>query len=158
MLSNALIYLCAAVVSVPLAKKLGMGSVLGYLLAGTVIGPYVLGLVGDQNKVMHFAEFGVVMMLFLIGLELRPAKLWTLRKPILGLGGSQVLLTSALLTLACIAMDFGWQTSLALGLSLALSSTAIVLQTLQEKGLLKSQTGQNAFSVLLFQDLSLIHI
>lgn len=158
MLSNALIYLCAAVISVPLAKRLGMGSVLGYLLAGTVIGPYVLGLVGDQNRVMHFAEFGVVMMLFLIGLELRPAKLWRLRKPILGLGGSQVLLTAALLTLACLCMGFSWQTSLAIGLSLALSSTAIVLQTLQEKNLLKSQTGQNAFSVLLFQDIAVIPI
>lgn len=158
MLESALIYLLAAVISVPLAKRLGMGSVLGYLIAGVLIGPYAIGLVGKQYEVMHFAEFGVVMMLFLIGLELRPAKLWAMRKPILGLGGSQVALTTILLFVAGIMFGFSWQTSLAIGLSLALSSTAIVLQSLQEKGLLKTQTGQHAFSVLLFQDIAVIPI
>ncbi len=157
MLFYALIYLCAAVISVPIAKRLGLGSVLGYLIAGVIIGPYALHLVGDQDKVMHFAEFGVVMMLFLIGLELEPSKLWQLRKPIIGLGGSQVLLTALLITSALfLTQNYNWQTNLALGLALALSSTAIVLQTLQEKGLLKTQTGQNIFSVLLFQDIAVI--
>ena len=158
MLESALIYLLAAVISVPLAKRLGMGSVLGYLIAGVLIGPYAIGLVGKQYEVMHFAEFGVVMMLFLIGLELRPAKLWAMRKPILGLGGSQVVLTTILLFAGGLLLGFNWQTSLAVGLSLALSSTAIVLQSLQEKNLLKTQTGQHAFSVLLFQDIAVIPI
>ena len=97
MLEMAVIYLAAAIIAVPIAKRLGLGSVLGYLIAGIVIGPFALGLVGDQTDVMHFAEFGVVMMLFLVGLELHPARLWKLRKSILGLGGLQVLVTSALL-------------------------------------------------------------
>ena len=157
MLTSALIYLCAAVISVPIAKRLGLGSVLGYLIAGVIIGPFALGLVGDQTEVMHFAEFGVVMMLFLIGLELRPSLLWQLRKPILGLGGSQVLLTALAIFLGLsLIADFSWQTNLALGLALALSSTAIVLQSLAEKGVLKTETGQSVFSVLLFQDIAVI--
>lgn len=159
MLSASLIYLCAAVFSVPLAKRLGLGSVLGYLLAGIIIGPFALQLVDDQTEVMHFAEFGVVMMLFLIGLELRPGLLWEMRKPILGLGGLQVTLTALLATLAVWAFSsFAWQTALAIGLSIALSSTAIVIQSLSEKGLLKTQAGQNAFSILLFQDIAVIPI
>ncbi|MEQ9397582.1 MAG: cation:proton antiporter, partial [Longimicrobiales bacterium] len=142
----AFVYLAAAVVAVPLAKRLGLGSVLGYLLAGIVIGPFGLGLVGEEGQdVMHFAEFGVVMMLFVIGLELEPALLWRLRKPILGLGGLQVGLTTGLVTGIGILLGLPWQAALAVGMTLALSSTAIVLQTLAEKGQLKSTGGQSAY-------------
>lgn len=156
---QAFIFLAAAVISVPLAKKLGLGSVLGYLLAGVLIGPYVLGLINyDTDKVMHFAEFGVVLMLFVIGLELQPSLLWKMRKAIFGLGGLQVLITA--LVIAAFAMLFGFRINRAvgIGLILALSSTAIVLQTLTEKGLLKNTAGQSAFSVLLFQDISVVPI
>lgn len=156
---QALVYLSAAVVAVPLAKKLGLGSVLGYLLAGVMIGPFVLGFVGEEGQdVMHFAEFGVVMMLFLIGLELQPAMIWKMRVPILGLGGAQVGLTSVAILLIAMAFGVSWQMALAIGMTLALSSTAIVLQTLNEKGLLKTDGGQQAFSVLLFQDIAVIPI
>ncbi len=159
MLTTALIYLCAAIISVPIAKRIGLGSVLGYLLAGVIIGPYVLKLVGDQGEVIHFAEFGVVMMLFLIGLELRPGRLWQMRRPILGLGGLQVGITALIITLSVLLIaGLPWQSSIALGLALALSSTAIVLQSLTERGLLNSQAGNNAFSVLLFQDIAVIPI
>jgi len=159
MLTSALIYLCAAVMSVPIAKRLGLGSVLGYLLAGVIIGPYVLHLVGEQSDVMHFAEFGVVMMLFLIGLELRPSRLWEMRRPIIGLGGLQVGLTAALVTIVLLLFSsWTWNVSLAIGLAGALSSTAIVLQSLNERGLLKTQAGNNAFAVLLFQDIAVIPI
>ena len=159
MLTNALIYLCAAVVSVPVAKRLGLGSVLGYLLAGVIIGPFVFHLVGDQTDIMHFAEFGVVMMLFLIGLELQPARLWEMRKPILGLGGLQVLITSGVIAaILFLASDTSWRIALAIGLTLSLSSTAIVIQSLTERGLLKTHAGNNAFAVLLFQDIAVIPI
>lgn len=159
MLDLALIYLAAAIVAVPIAKRLGLGSVLGYLLAGMLIGPFALSLVGDQTDVMHFAEFGVVMMLFLVGLELQPSRLWRLRKSILGLGGLQVMLTTALLFVsAYFILEMRWQTAMALSLMLSLSSTAIVLQTLDEKGWLNQEAGQNAFSVLLFQDIAVIPI
>ena len=159
MLLSALIYLCAAVLAVPLARKLGLGSVLGYLLAGVAIGPFVLALVGDQTEVMHFAEFGVVMMLFLIGLELRPGRLWEMRRPILGLGGAQVLLTIVLVALAAyVLLDLESKTAFAVGLALAGSSTAIVLQLLNERGLLKTQAGENIFSVILCQDIAVIPI
>jgi monovalent cation:proton antiporter-2 (CPA2) family protein len=154
---QALIYLTAAVVSVPIAKRLGLGSVLGYLVAGVAIGPFVLGLVGDDRQdVLHFAEFGVVMMLFLIGLELQPSLLWRLRSSILGLGGLQVGLTTAVVTAAGLGLGLDWRSALAIGLIFSLSSTAIVLQTLQEKGLMKTGGGRSAFSVLLFQDLAVI--
>lgn len=157
MLTNFLIYLFAAVLSVPIAKKLGLGSVLGYLLAGVLIGPYALSLVGDQTDVMHFAEYGVIMMLFLIGLELEPRRLWQMRKSILGLGGLQVVITTILIWLLLMAFtELAWQSTLAIGIALALSSTAIVLQSLNEKGLTKTQAGSNAFSVLLFQDIAVI--
>lgn len=159
MLVSAVIYLCAAVLSVPIAKRLGLGAVLGYLLAGVLIGPHVLHLLGDQTEVMHFAEFGVVMMLFLIGLELRPSRLWEMRRPILGLGGLQVLLSTGLIALLLSTIDsLAWQTALAIGMTLALSSTAIVIQSLTERGLLKTQAGNNAFAVLLFQDIAVIPI
>jgi CPA2 family monovalent cation:H+ antiporter-2/glutathione-regulated potassium-efflux system ancillary protein KefC/glutathione-regulated potassium-efflux system protein KefB len=157
---QAFVYLAAAVVAVPVAKKLGLGSVLGYLIAGVLIGPYVLGFIGEEGQdVMHFAEFGVVMMLFLVGLELQPSLLWKLRAPILGLGGVQVVVTALIITVIVLLVSpLVWQMALAIGLTLALSSTAIVLQTLNEKGLLKSVGGQNAFSVLLFQDIAVIPI
>lgn len=159
MLEIALIYLAAAIVAVPIAKRVGLGSVLGYLIAGILIGPYALAMVGDQTDVMHFAEFGVVMMLFLVGLELQPSRLWTLRHSILGLGGLQVVLTAAVIFASCYWLfAMHWQTALAIGLMLALSSTAIVLQSLEEKGWLKQEAGQNAFSVLLFQDIAIIPI
>jgi monovalent cation:proton antiporter-2 (CPA2) family protein len=131
--------------------------VLGYLIAGLVIGPFGLHLIGKEGQdVMHFAEFGVVMMLFLIGLELEPSLLWRLRGPILGIGGLQVGATTGIITLLSITLGFSLQASLAIGMVLALSSTAIVLQTLNEKGLIKTDAGQSAFSVLLFQDIAVI--
>jgi len=156
-LFQAMIYLAAAVVMVPIAKKIGLGSVLGYLIAGILIGPAVLSFVGKEGQdLMHFAEFGVVMMLFIIGLELEPELLWKLRKSIIGLGGLQVLLSAVII--GSIALFFGlpWQQALALGMILSLSSTAIVLQTLNEKGLMKTSAGQSSFSVLLFQDIAVI--
>ena len=154
---QAFVYLCAAVIAVPVAKRLGLGSVLGYLLAGMAIGPFGLGLIGEEGEdVMHFAEFGVVMMLFLIGLELQPALLWRMRVPILGLGGLQVGLTTAAIMGIGLALGLNAKTALAVGMILALSSTAIVLQTFAEKGLLGSDGGQAGFSVLLFQDIAVI--
>jgi len=151
------IFLAAAVIAVPLAKKCRLGSVLGYLIAGIVIGPFCLRLIGDIETVMHFTEFGVVMMLFLVGLELKPSLLWQMRTPILGMGGTQVVLTFIIVGLVC-ALVLPWQQAVAIGLTLALSSTAIVLQTLREKGLLNTSPGQSVFSVLLFQDLAVIPI
>lgn len=156
---QALVYLAAAVVSVPIAKRLGLGSVLGYLIAGILIGPFVLGFIGTEGEdIMHFAEFGVVMMLFLIGLELEPSMIWRMRVPILGTGGIQVGATTLLIAAAALAFGLPWQTAIAIGLILALSSTAIVLQTLKEKGLMETTGGRNAFSVLLFQDIAVIPI
>ena len=156
---QAFVYLLAAVVSVPIAKKLGLGSVLGYLTAGVVIGPFALGLVGAEGQdVMHFAEFGVVMMLFLVGLELQPSLLWKLKAPILGMGGLQVGATAGVIAIVGLALGFAWQVTVAVGLILALSSTAIVLQSLAEKGLMKTPGGERCFSVLLFQDISVIPV
>ncbi len=155
-LYQALVYLTAAVLLVPLAKKAGLGSVLGYLVAGMLIGPAFLNLVGDSSDVMHAAEFGVVLMLFVIGLELEPRLLWKMRNPILGLGGLQVLCTMAIVMVLAMMMGYDWKIALAIGMIVAPSSTAIVLQTLQEKGLMKSEAGQSSFSVLLFQDIAVI--
>jgi CPA2 family monovalent cation:H+ antiporter-2 len=155
-LFQASIYLAAAVIAVPIAARLGLGSVLGYLAAGILIGP-VLGLVGAETKdLQHFAEFGVVMMLFLIGLELEPKALWDMRHKLLGLGGLQIVLST--LALMAIAMAYGqpWGVALAIGLTLSLSSTAIVLQTLSEKGLMQTAGGRSVFSVLLGQDIAVI--
>ena len=155
-LYQASIYLAAAVIAVPIAARLGLGSVLGYLAAGIVIGP-VLGLVGSETQdLQHFAEFGVVMMLFLIGLELEPRALWDMRHKLLGLGGAQIVLTMAAVMAAGMAFGLAWSTALAVGLVLALSSTAIVLQTLSEKGLMQTGGGRSAFSVLLTQDIAVI--
>jgi monovalent cation:proton antiporter-2 (CPA2) family protein len=157
--SQAFVYLLAAVLAVPLAKRMGLGSALGYILAGVIIGPFVLGLVGQETQdVMHFAEFGVVLMLFLVGLELEPAVLWRMRVPILGLGGAQVGLTALVIAGVALAMGQVWQTAVAIGLTLALSSTAIVLQTLKEKGWMETRAGRAGFSVLLFQDIAVIPI
>ena len=152
----AFVFLIAGVVAVPIASRLGLGSVLGYLIAGIVISPFLAWLHVDVISIQHFAEFGVVMMLFLVGLELEPKLLWSMRAKLFGLGGGQVLLTT--LVVMAVAMLFGqvWTISLAIGLVMALSSTAIVLQTLSEKGLMKSDGGQASFSVLLFQDVAVI--
>ena len=158
-LAQSTVFLAAAVVCVPLAKRIGLGSVLGYLIAGMLIGPFVIGFIGEEGEdIMHFAEFGVVIMLFLIGLELEPGKLWRLRKQILGVGMTQVVATAAIVMAVAIAFGLVWQTALTVALALALSSTAIVLQTLAEKDLMQSEGGQNAFSVLLFQDIAVIPI
>ena len=156
LLFQAFIYLCAAVIAVPIAKRLGLGSVLGYLLAGIFIGP-VIGLVGSETQeIQHFAEFGVVMMLFLVGLELKPRMLWEMRNRLIGLGGLQVGITAALITGVGLLMGLFWSVALTIGLIFSLSSTAIVLQTLNEKGLTKTEGGRASFSVLLFQDIAVI--
>ncbi|NTS40961.1 cation:proton antiporter [Flavisolibacter sp. BT320] len=158
-LFQALVYLSAAVVFVPIARRLGLGSVLGYLLAGIVIGPFILGFIGKEGAdIMHYAEFGVVMMLFLIGLELEPSLLWRLRKSIMGLGSLQVILTAMVIGGIAYATGMNWQQSIATGVIMAMSSTAIVMQSLREKGLMKTDAGQNTFSVLLFQDIAVIPI
>ncbi|MDY0186552.1 MAG: monovalent cation:proton antiporter-2 (CPA2) family protein [Syntrophus sp. (in: bacteria)] len=159
LLHDALLYLAAAIVFVPIAKRIGMGSVLGYLIAGIIIGPFCLCLVGGEGKdVMHFAEFGVVMMLFLIGLELEPSHFWRMRQLILGTGILQVGLTTLLFVALFLLLGFSWTAALAIGLALSMSSTAIVLQTLREKGLAATQSGRCSFAVLLFQDISVIPI
>jgi CPA2 family monovalent cation:H+ antiporter-2 len=153
---QAFIYLCAAVVVVPIAKRLGLGSVLGYLIAGVLIGP-VLGLVGQETAtIQHYAEFGVVMMLFLVGLELEPKVLWEMRHRLVGLGGLQVTLTVLTIMGVVVVLGQQWSSALAIGLILSLSSTAIVLQTFNEKGLTKTEGARNAFSVLLLQDIAVI--
>ncbi|MDB5431546.1 MAG: potassium transporter [Caulobacter sp.] len=155
-LIQIMVYLGAGVISVPIAKRLGLGSVLGYLIAGAVIGPFALKLVGAQADIMGFAEFGVVILLFLIGLEVKPALLWSMRKAIFGLGGAQVLVTALAVAGIVALIGLPWRTALAVGLVLAMSSTAIVLQTLDEKGLRNGPVGRAAFGVLLLQDLSVI--
>ncbi|MBX2855025.1 MAG: cation:proton antiporter [Rhodobacteraceae bacterium] len=152
----AFVFLCAGVVAVPIASRLGLGSVLGYLIAGIAISPLLALFEVDVVSIQHFAEFGVVMMLFLVGLELEPRLLWEMRARLLGLGGLQVGCTTLLVMAAAMALGQPWSVALAVGLVLALSSTAIVLQTLNEKGLMKSDGGQSSFSVLLFQDIAVI--
>jgi monovalent cation:proton antiporter-2 (CPA2) family protein len=156
-LFQALVYLAAAVVMVPISKKLGLGSVLGYLLAGIVIGPALLGFIGSEGEdIMHFAEFGVVMMLFIIGLELEPERLWRSKGVIIGLGTLQVVATSIVGAVLAYFTGLDWRASIAIGMIISLSSTAIVMQTLTEKGLTKTRGGQTAFSILLFQDIAVI--
>ena len=157
-LFQATLYLVTMVIAVPFASRLGLGSVLGYLAAGILIGP-VLGLVGSETQdLQHFAEFGVVMMLFLIGLELEPKALWAMRTKLLGLGGLQIVLTAVLITLGAQALGYDLRVSIAVGVTLSLSSTAIVLQTLSEKKLMQTAGGRNAFAVLLTQDIAVIPI
>ncbi|MGF1724591.1 glutathione-regulated potassium-efflux system protein KefB [Photobacterium nomapromontoriensis] len=160
-LSVSVVFLAAAVVAVPIAQRLGLGSVLGYLLAGITIGPWGLRLISDVDAILHFSEFGVVLLLFLIGLELNPKKLWQMRGPILGLGGGQVVVTSlviAAIVLACQSWFpmISWRDALVVGMGLALSSTAIALRVIEEQGLDGSETGQAGFAVLLFQDIAVI--
>lgn len=156
---QAFVYLTAAVITVPISKRLGLGSVLGYLIAGVAIGPFGLRLVGQEGEdVMHFAEFGVVMMLFLVGLQLQPELLWRMRVPILGLGGLQMVANVILLSGLGMMLGLAWQPALAIALILPLSSTAIGVQTLTERGLMKTEGGQSAFSILLFQAVAIIPI
>lgn len=156
---QAAIYLLAAVLAVPLAKRLGFGSVLGYLIAGIIIGPFVLGSVGsDSQQVMHFAEFGVVLMLFLIGLELRPSTLWKMRTHIFGLGLLQVVVTTLAFSGIFLLMGYNLATAIAVGMIFSMSSTAIVMQIFTEKGWMSTPAGQATFSVLLFQDIAIIPI
>jgi len=157
-LLQAFIFLTAGVIAVPIASRLGLGSVLGYLIAGVIIGPFALGLLNDATQLMHFAEFGVVMMLFLIGLELQPSLLWRMRIPILGLGGLQMLVTTAAIAGIGLFFELPWQTAVAIGLVLSLSSTAIALQILSEKHLMNAGSGKSSFAVLLFQDIAVIPI
>lgn len=152
----AFILLGAGAIAVPIASRLGLGSVLGYLIAGVVISPLLAALRVDVVAIQHFAEFGVVMMLFLVGLELQPKTLWEMRARLLGLGGLQVAATTAVVMAAAMVLGQPWTIALAIGLILSLSSTAIVLQTLSEKGLLRSDGGQASFAVLLFQDIAVI--
>jgi glutathione-regulated potassium-efflux system protein KefB len=155
-LAQVALFLAAAVIAAPLAKLLRIGNVLGYLLVGVLIGPGALGLVPDVDSVLHFAEFGVIMLLFVIGLELRPRRLWAMRSAIFGLGSAQVALTGLMLAGAAVAFGLPWQAALFAGLALSLSSTAFALQVLEEKGELALRHGRLAFAVLLFQDLAAI--
>jgi glutathione-regulated potassium-efflux system ancillary protein KefC/glutathione-regulated potassium-efflux system protein KefB len=156
LLIQALVYLTAGVISVPIAKRLGLGSVLGYLIAGVLVGPFVLNLVGEAHDVMTFAEFGVVILLFLIGLEVRPALLWRMKTAIFGLGGGQLALTAVAVGAGALTLGMSWKPALATGLILAMSSTAIVLANLEERGLRQGPVGEAVFGVLLFQDLAVI--
>jgi len=156
---NTLIFLGVAIIMVPLARKLGLSSVIGYIVGGIIIGPYVLRLTGkDVNDIMHASEFGVIMLLFLVGLELEPRKFWEMRKKIMGLGLTQMLLTISLLFLVFISAGWRIDKAVAIAMCFALSSTAIVLQTLQEKNNLKTTAGEASFSTLLFQDIAVIPI
>jgi monovalent cation:proton antiporter-2 (CPA2) family protein len=150
------IFLAAAVIAVPVFRRLGLGAVLGYLAAGVAVGPQGLDLVGDVESILHFAEFGVVLLLFVIGLELQPTRLWTMRRPVFGLGGAQVLVSAAAIALAGYAFGLPPLAALVAGLGLSLSSTAFALQILAEKNQLTARHGRAAFSVLLFQDLAAI--
>ena len=157
-LAEAAIFLAAAVIAVPIAKRFGLGSILGYLVAGALIGPWGLGLVTAVDDILHFAELGVVMLLFLIGLELQPRRLWAMRKPVFGLGGAQMGLSAVVIAGAGMVAGLTWQVSLTIGLALALSSTAFAIQMLSEKNQLSTRFGRSAFSVLLFQDVAAIPI
>ena len=157
LLFQAIVFLAGAIICVSIAKRLGLSSVIGYLLAGVLIGPYVLGFIGNEGEdILHFAEFGVVMMLFLIGLEIEPKNFWNMRKTIIGMGGIQVgatmLLSYGLFTL----LGFEWKVALVISMAVALSSTAIAMQTIKEKGLMKTTFGTSSFSILLFQDIIVI--
>ena len=155
-LRDAVVYLGAAVVCVPIATRLGLGSVLGYLIAGCAIGPWGLAFISDVDSILHFSEFGVVLMLFLIGLELDPKRLWQMRAPVFGGGGLQMLSCGAGLIAGLYWLGLPWQGAVAAGMALALSSTAIAVQTMSERNLLSAPVGRSGFSVLLFQDIAAI--
>jgi len=153
----AIVFLLGAIICVSLAKRLGLSSVIGYLIAGVLIGPYVLGFIGEEgDDILHFAEFGVVIMLFLIGLEIEPKNFWNMRKSITGMGGLQVAGTMLLSYLFFIFLDYDWKVALVISMAIALSSTAIAMQTIKEKGLMDTTFGNSAFSILLFQDIIVI--
>jgi len=157
LLFDAIVFLLGAIICVSIAKRLGLSSVLGYLIAGVLIGPYVLGFIGEEGEdILHFAEFGVVVMLFLIGLEIEPKNFWNMRKSIAGMGGLQVAGTMLLSYLFFILLDFDWKVALVISMAVALSSTAIAMQTIDEKGLMETTFGNSAFSILLFQDIIVI--
>ncbi|KTC83211.1 monovalent cation:proton antiporter-2 (CPA2) family protein [Legionella cincinnatiensis] len=158
MLLNTFIFLVSASIMVPIASRFKLGSVLGYLTVGILIGPFGFKLIENSQQIMNFGEFGVIMMLFLIGLEVEPAMLWKLRRLIVGLGGLQVILTTSILTALGLMLGYAWQETLAISMALSLSSTALVLQMLQEKNLLKTAEGETSFAVLLFQDIAVIPI
>ncbi|MEP6739300.1 MAG: cation:proton antiporter, partial [Caldimonas sp.] len=157
-LTGGLVYLAAAVIAVPVARFLGLGSIIGYLGAGILIGPWGLKLVTDAQDMLHFAEFGVVLMLFLVGLELEPQRLWALRKPIFGWGNLQLFGSAALLALGAMACGVDWRLALVAALGLALSSTAIGLGVLAERNLMATTSGENVLSVSLLQDIAAIPI
>ncbi|MEI2710131.1 MAG: monovalent cation:proton antiporter-2 (CPA2) family protein [Chitinophagaceae bacterium] len=159
-LQQATVFLAATLVSVPIAKKLGLGSIIGYLVAGVIIGPFVLGFIGEEGEdLMHASEFGVVMMLFLIGLELNPQSIWKMRKIILGMGLSQMALTTiSMFSILFWIFNFSFNASLVIALSFSMSSTAIALQTLKEKGISKTKVGKSTFAVLLMQDIGVIPV
>lgn len=156
LLTAGVIYLVAAVIVVPIAARLGIGAVLGYLLAGIAIGPWGLGFISDVDEILHFSELGVVFLMFIIGLELNPAKLWALRRSIFGVGAAQVLVSAAILGVLLWLTNFSWQAAVIGGIGLAMSSTAMALQLMRDKGMNRSEAGQLGFSVLLFQDLAVI--
>ena len=156
LLGETLIYLLAAVVSVPISRRLGFGSVLGYLAAGIIIGPFGFAFVNDPEHILHFAELGVVFLLFVVGLELQPSRLWVMRRMVFGLGTAQVLISAAGIAIIAWALGLAVSTAMVVGLILALSSTAFVLQMLAEKKQLAAAHGRAAFSILLFQDLAAI--
>lgn len=155
---DVILFLSAAVIAVPLARKAGIGAVLGYLLAGMAIGPWGLRLINDVEAVLHFSELGVVLLLFIIGLELNPGKLWQMRRPIFGLGALQVLLTASLLMGLLLLLGFSWQSALISGLGLAMSSTAMGLQLMREYGMTRNDGGQSGFAILLFQDMAVVPV
>ena len=156
LLHDATIYLAAAIVAVVLARKLGFGAVLGYLFAGVLVGPWGLRLITDVDNILHFSELGVVLLLFIIGLELQPSRLWVLRRSVFGLGSAQVLATGCVLTLVARTLSLDWPAAILVGFGLSLSSTAFVLQMLAERKELTTAHGRAAFGVLLFQDLAVI--
>ena len=158
LLFNALYYLLAAVIAVPLFKKIGLGSILGYLCAGIVLGPHILGVVNDPDQVLHFAEYGVILLLFIIGLELAPNKFWNMRSHIGLMGGSQLLLSTIVIGGLMLFLSFSFPQSLVLGLTLALSSTAFAIQLMNEEHILASPLGRKGFGILLMQDLAVIPI
>lgn len=156
LLTAGVLYLFAAVVAVPIAARLGIGAVLGYLLAGIAIGPWGLGFISDVDEILHFSELGVVFLMFIIGLELNPSKLWQLRRSIFGVGAAQVLFSAAVLGGLLWLTDFSWQAAMIGGIGLAMSSTAMALQLMRDKGMNRNESGQLGFSVLLFQDIAVI--
>ncbi|MGZ5278352.1 MAG: monovalent cation:proton antiporter-2 (CPA2) family protein [Pseudobdellovibrionaceae bacterium] len=157
-LALSIIFLISAVIIVPISHRMNLGAVLGYLVAGMIIGPSALSLVYDTERIYEFSEFGVIFLMFVIGLELQPSRLWVLRRSVFGLGSAQVLLTTAIVFAVSQAFGMAWQTSLVLGFGLAMSSTALVLQSLAERHQLTTNHGRDSFSVLLFQDLAIIPI